>query len=189
MKTADPSHNGTGGGPDLTPPRVLHHIVYGLDLSGRLICVATLTILFVGLLANVILRYVFGAGLQWAYDIHAILLPWMVAGGLVLATVHNRNIAVMILPEALGAKAARVLLFAVLALTMVISVFVVWSSIPIMKAAQYQKLASLGGISQFWGYASLVYGFVGVAVICACDIIGLVLGRPFVRGATASSLS
>ena len=189
MNASGPSQLNNGGGPDAPPPRVLSAIVHALDLSGRLVCVATLTVLFAGLLANVVLRYFAGSGLQWAYDIHAVLLPWMVAGGLILATVHNRNIAVTILPDALGPAFARVLLLVVLALTVAISVLVVWSSIPIMKAAQFQKLPSLGGISQVWGYSSFVYGFLGVAVICTCDIAGLLIGRPLLRGAVASSLS
>ncbi|WP_246831380.1 TRAP transporter small permease [Pseudotabrizicola formosa] len=168
---------------------MLGGIVFGLDLSARLICALTLTVLFAGLLANVILRYTSGAGLQWAYEMHAILLPWMVAGGLILATIYNRNIAVTILPDLLGPVAGRALLFLVLALTLVISAFVVWSSFPIMRAARFQRIASLGGVSQLWGYASLVYGFVGVAVICACDLITLMMGRTPGRGIAASSLS
>lgn len=189
MNASGPSHTTNGGGPDTSPPRVLNGIVYGLDISARLVCVMTLTILFAGLLANVILRYILGSGLQWAYDMHAVLLPWMVAGGLILATVHNRNIAVTILPDTLGSKASHSLMLVVLALTVAISVLVVWSSFPIMKAAQFQKLASLGNISQVWGYSSFVYGFLGVAVICTCDIVGLLIGRRLNRGAAASSLS
>lgn len=189
MITSGPAPIENGGGPDTAPPRVLNGLVQGLDLSARLVCAATLTVLFVGLLANVVLRYAYGSGLQWAYEMHAILLPWTVAGGLILATTYNRNIAVTILPDMLGPVGGRVLLLAVLALTLVISGVVVWSSFPIMRAARFQRIASLGGISQLWGYASLVYGFVGVAVICACDIVTILMGRMTGRGRAASSLS
>lgn len=187
MSTAGPSHDIQGGGPEA--PAILQWIVSALDTSGRVTCVITLTVLFVALLANVILRYFFGTGLHWAYDIHAILLPWMVAGGLILATVHNRNIAITILPEKLGEASGRALALLVLMLTLLISVFVVWSAFPIIKAAQYQKISSLGGISQLWGYASLVYGFGGVAILCLAEILALLMGRPLSRPAAASSLS
>lgn len=187
MTKAGPSPELTRGGP--AAPAALRAIVSALDLSGRIVCVVTLTVLFVGLLANVILRYFLGTGLHWAYDIHAILLPWMVAGGLILATVHNRNIAITILPEKLGPSAARLLMLLVLVLTLLISVFVVWSAFPIIKAAQYQKLSSLGGISQLWGYASLVYGFGGVALLCLVEGLALLMGRPLTRAAAAGSLS
>ena len=187
MTGAGPSPLMTRGGP--AAPAALRGIVSALDMSGRAICAVTLTVLFVGLLANVILRYFLGTGLHWAYDIHAILLPWMVAGGLILATVHNRNIAITILPEKLGPTAGRTLMLLVLALTLVISVLMVWSAFPIIKAAQYQKISSLGGISQLWGYASLVYGFGGVAVLCLAEILALLMGRPLTRAAATGSLS
>jgi TRAP-type C4-dicarboxylate transport system permease small subunit len=189
MTRTGPSQHGSGEGPVALPPAALTRLVAGLDLSGRIVCVVTLSILFVALLANVILRYFVGTGLHWAYDIHAILLPWMVAGGLILATVHNRNIAITILPESLGSAGRRALMLLVLALTLGISVLVVWSSFPIIKAAQFQKISSLGGISQLWGYASLIYGFGGVAILCLVEILAILIGRPLQRADVAGSLS
>ena len=184
-----PSHDPASGGPVTPAPAAFRAIVSTLDLSGRIVCAVTLVVLFLALLANVILRYVFGTGLHWAYDIHAILLPWMVAGGLILATIHNRNIAITILPDRLGGAKGQALTLVVLALTLLISVLVVWSSFPILRAAQFQKITSLGGISQLWGYASLIYGFGGVAVLCLVEILALLIGRPLSRGAATSSLS
>lgn len=189
MTGTGPSHTQPGEGPVAPPPAALSSIVHALDLSGRIVCVVTLSILFVALLANVILRYFLGTGLHWAYDIHAILLPWMVAGGLILATVHNRNIAISILPDRLGPAGRRLLTLMVLALTLVISVVVVWSSFPIIKAAQFQKISSLGGVSQLWGYASLIYGFGGAAVLCLLEILAILVGRPLQRAEVAGSLS
>lgn len=170
-------------------PPVLRGVVSTLEISGRLICVVTLVVLFVGLMANVILRYASGRGLDWAYDIHAILLPWMIAGGVVIATVHSRNIAITILPDLVPPAGRRALFILVSVLTLVISLFVVWSSVPIIRAAQYQRISALGGISQLWGYASLIYGFGGIAVICLCDVIAALMGRTLRHAETASSLS
>ncbi|RQP04859.1 MAG: TRAP transporter small permease [Paracoccus sp. BP8] len=182
-------HPDTAGKEGRPAPSVLRGIVAALDMSGRLVCVATLIVLFVGLMANVVLRYVYGQGLDWAYEIHAILLPWMIAGGVVIATVHSRNIAITILPDLLSDSGRRVLFIFVSVLTLLISVFVVWSAFPIIRAAQYQRLSALGGISQLWGYASLVYGFGGIAVICACDLVAALMGRTLRNVETASSLS
>jgi TRAP-type C4-dicarboxylate transport system permease small subunit len=170
-------------------PSILRGTVSALETSGRLICAVTLTVLFIGLMANVILRYASGRGLDWAYDIHAILLPWMIAGGVVIATVHSRNIAITILPDLLSPAASRVLFILVSVLTLLISLFVVWSSFPIIKAAQYQRISALGGISQLWGYASLIYGFGGIALICLCDVIAALMGRRLRNAQVASSLS
>ncbi len=187
MTGAELPETGEEGGRDA--PATLRGIVAALDISGRLVCVATLVVLFVALMANVILRYLFGKELDWAYDIHAILLPWMIAGGVVIATVYSRNIAVTILPDLLPAARRKLLFIVVSALTLLISVFVVWSAFPIIKAAQYQRISSLGGISQLWGYASLIYGFGGIAVICASDVIAALMGRTLRNVETASSLS
>lgn len=170
-------------------PPILHGIVAAMEASGRLICVATLVVLFVGLMANVILRYALGRGLDWAYDIHSILLPWLIAGGIVIATVHSRNIAITILPDVLSPAARRALFILVSALTLLISIFVVWSAFPIIKAAQYQRISALGGISQLWGYASLIYGFGGIALLCLCDIVAALMGHTLRQVETASSLS
>ena len=170
-------------------PSILRGIVSTMEMSGRLICVVTLVVLFIGLMANVVLRYASGRGLDWAYDIHAILLPWMIAGGVVIATVHSRNIAITILPDLLSPAAKRILFILVSLLTLLISLFVVWSSFPIIKAAQYQRISALGGISQLWGYASLIYGFGGIALICLCDVIAALMGHTLRRVEVASSLS
>lgn len=187
MTGADYRDSGPDGGHPAPGP--LHRVVAALDLSGRLVCVTTLIVLFVALMANVILRYLFGQGLDWAYEIHAILLPWMIAGGVVIATVYSRNIAITILPDLLPAHGRRMLFITVSVLTLLISVFVVWSAFPIIRAAQFQRISSLGGISQLWGYASLIYGFGGIAVICACDLIAALMGRTLRNVETASSLS
>lgn len=170
-------------------PPLLRGVVSTMEASGRLICVVTLVVLFVGLMANVILRYAYGRGLDWAYDIHAILLPWLIAGGVVIATVQSRNIAITILPDLLSPSGKRLLFILVSALTLLISVFVVWSSFPIIRAAQFQRISALGGISQLWGYASLVYGFGGIALICLCDLVAALMGRTLRHAETASSLS
>ena len=59
----------------------------------------------------------------------------------------------------------------------------------IIRAAQYQRITALGGISQLWGYTSLVYGFGGIALICLCDVIAALMGRRLRDAQVASSLS
>jgi TRAP-type C4-dicarboxylate transport system permease small subunit len=146
-----------------------------LEWSGRIIAAATLGFMFVALLVNVVLRYAFGSGIAWAYEIHALLLPWLVAGGIVIAAARGRNIAITILPELLGPAARRVLVLAIQVAILVISVSVLESSWPILKASTFQTLSTLG-IKQVWGYASLVYAFAGMAVIAALNILRALAG-------------
>ncbi|MFC0201101.1 TRAP transporter small permease [Paracoccus rhizosphaerae] len=144
-----------------------------IELSGKLIAVSCLGFMFVALLVNVILRYAFAGGIPWAYEVHALLLPWLVAGGVVIAAANGANIAITLLPNMLGARGGRLLLGVVQALIMIISIAVLISSQPILRAAQFQTLSTLG-ISQWWGYSSLVFAFGGMAAIAAIDILRVI---------------
>jgi TRAP-type C4-dicarboxylate transport system permease small subunit len=141
-----------------------------LDWSGRLIATLCLGFMFVALFVNVVLRYAFGDGIAWAYEIHALLLPWLVAGGIVIAAARGRNIAITLLPDMLTPRALRILQLIIQVSMLAISISVLWSSQPILKAAQFQTLSTLG-IKQIWGYASLVYAFAGMAIIAMVDIM------------------
>lgn len=154
-------------------PSVLEHLrklVVMLDWSGCLIAVACLAMLFAALLTNVILRYFFGSGIAWAYEIHALLLPWMVAGGIVIASARGSNIAITLLPEMLNASQRRTLRFIINTVIAVIAVSVLWTGQPILKASKFQSLSTLG-IKQIWGYSSMVYAFGGMAVIALIEAV------------------
>lgn len=170
----DPRNDGTKGrhSPFL---RIADGVVNLLDGSGRIIAVSCLAVMFAALLVNVVLRYLFGSGIAWAYEIHALLLPWLVGGGIVIAAAQGRNIAITALPELLDPRSRRVMMIAVEAAVLVISVSILWSSQPILKASQFQTLSTLG-ITQVWGYSSLIYAFAAMAVIAAIDILRLLGG-------------
>ncbi|GAA0285139.1 TRAP transporter small permease [Rhodovulum strictum] len=146
-----------------------------LEWSGKLIAVATLGVMFGALLVNVVLRYAFGTGIPWAYEIHAVLLPWLVAGGIVIAAARSRNIAISLLPDLTPARYQRFLLLAVEIAIVTIAASVLWSSQPILRASSFQTLSTLG-IKQVWGYSSLVYAFGGMVVIGAMNILQLLGG-------------
>ncbi|WP_322895587.1 MULTISPECIES: TRAP transporter small permease [unclassified Yoonia] len=169
-----PEHDGNGGW-QRPLIRLTGWIEKLLDLSGRVIAVSCLAAMFVALLLNVILRYIFGSGIAWAYEIHALLLPWLVAGGIVVAAAQKRNIAITLLPELAGPQARRIILIAIEVAIVVISISVVWSSQPILKAAQFQTLSTLG-ITQIWGYSSLIFAFSAMAVIAIVNIARLLVG-------------
>jgi len=147
-----------------------------LDWSGRLIVAACLAAMFVALLVNVMLRYATGAGIPWAYEIHAILLPWMVAGGLVIASARSRNIAVTLLSDMLTGRGKLGLNLVVQTVILVITLSVLWSSQPILRASQFQTLSTLG-IRQVWGYSSLAYAFGAMALIAALATLRTLAGE------------
>lgn len=154
----------------------VHGVSKLLDWSGRIIAALCLAFMFVALLVNVILRYAFGSGIAWAYEIHALLLPWLVAGGIIIAAAKGRNISISLLPDLLAPGSRRFLLLVVNVAILVIALSVLDSSQPILKASKFQTLSTLG-IKQVWGYASLVYAFAGMAVIALVDIICILAGE------------
>lgn len=156
-------------------PRWVTGIATLFDWSGRCIAVLCLGFMFVALLLNVVLRYAFGSGIAWAYEIHSLLLPWLVGGGIVIAAARGRNIAVTLLPVALSHRHRLWLLLVVHVVILTISLSVLWTSQPILKASQFQTLSTLG-IKQIWGYSSLIYAFSGMAVIALIEILRLVFG-------------
>jgi TRAP-type transport system small permease protein len=170
---------------------LVHGIVIGcrwvthwLDLSARLIAVAALGVMFALLFMNVVLRYIFTTGIPMAYEIHAVLLPWLVAGGLVVAAAHNRNITVTLLPDMLSSEFRRWVFIAVQVALLVISVSIIWTGQPILRASTFQSLSTLG-IKQIWGYASLPYSFTCIAVIAVCDLLRMILRDDVLQNATA----
>ncbi|MDT8327008.1 MAG: TRAP transporter small permease subunit [Roseovarius sp.] len=163
-------------------------VVTALEWSGKVIAFAMLTGTFLTLLVNVILRYTAGSGIAWAYEIHAVTLPWLVAGGIVIAAARARNIAILLLPDMLNPGYHRALLFFVHVTIVVIAVSVLWSSQPILRASKFQTLSTLG-IKQVWGYASLVYAFAAMAVIAALNTVRVMIVVPKKSDPEHSSLS
>lgn len=150
--------------------RLLGRLIDLLEGSGKIVAVLCLAFMFVALFINVVLRYAFGSGIAWAYEIHALLLPWLVAGGIVIAAAQGRNIAITLLTEMLQGR-ARILLCLVLQIIIfALSIGVLWSGQPILRAAQFQTLSTLG-IKQIWGYAGLVYAFAAIALIALFDAL------------------
>jgi len=162
--------------------RGLTAIIGVFEWSGKIIAFSMLALTFVTLFANVVLRYAVGEGISWAYEIHALSLPWLVAGGMVVAAARSRNITITLLPDMLGPGMARVLLIAVNLAIVVIAANVLWSSQPILKASTFQSfstetLANLG-IKQVWGYTSLIYSFGSMTVISAINVFLVLLSPP-----------
>jgi len=144
-----------------------------LTASGAAVIFVTLLVTFFALLINVILRYVFGDGLAWAYEIHAIFFPWLVAGGIVIASVRGRHIAVDVVVNLLPEGPRRIFAIAASLLVCAIAISVVYTSQPIVNASKFQRLSEIP-VSQYWGYISLYYAFAAMAVQSALNALRLV---------------
>ena len=157
------------------PLFVISKLADVINLTGVVIVFATVTTMFLAIFINVVLRYVFASGITWAYEIHNLLLPWLVAGGAVMAACAGRNISVDIIIKVLPDSLSRLFGLAVNAFVAAVCVGVVYSSLPIVRAAQYSRLAETG-IPQMYGYMSLLYAFSMIAVIAILQIVQTLLG-------------
>lgn len=151
-------------------------IGFAINWSGAAITIATLSFMFFAILCNVILRYFFDSGITWAYEIPAILFPWTVAGGVVMATAQGRHIAVEAITIALPERLRWLLAIAINLFTCATSVGVVYYSLPIVKASQWSRLAETG-IPQIYGYSSMIYAFSMVAILCLLTTLEFLMGR------------
>lgn len=156
--------------------KLVRGVVTTLDWSGRLIVAICLGSMFLALLANVVLRYAFGSGIAWAYEIHALLLPWLISGGMVIASARGRNIAVTLCSDMLPHRARLFLNFAIQLVILIIAISILISSQPILKASQFQTLSTLG-IKQVWGYSSIAFAFGAMAIIASLEILRTLAGE------------
>lgn len=168
-------HKNNGGGvvrPLISAMRWIDRLI---EWSGSLVIFATLLATFLALLVNVFLRYVMGEGIAWAYEIHSILFPWLVAGGIAIASVKSRHISVDLLMGILPDPIRRWAALLVNCLVCAIAISVLVTSQPIINASKFQRLSEIP-VSQYWGYISLYYAFFCMAVNAALNAIRNILG-------------
>lgn len=177
-----------GSGPRRSLLRLLHVVERVIEGSGAAIIFATLAFTFCALLVNVVLRYAFGSGLAWAYEIHAILFPWLVAGGIAVASVRGWHISVDALIGILPDAAKRAVALLVSVAILVIAVTVIRTSGPIIKASQFQRLSEIP-VSQYWGYISLYYAFGAMAAQAIITLARQILAPDYDRDLPQQSFS
>ncbi len=73
----------------------------------RVVMWLSMTVIFLILVINTVLRYATGSSLQWANEVPELLFPWLVMAGVVLAALQGAHIATTFLVEALPAAARR----------------------------------------------------------------------------------
>ena len=69
----------------------------------------TMSIMFVILCANTLMRYALGGGMQWANEVPELLFPWLVMSGVVLAAEKGSHIATVFLVDAVGPQVRRLI--------------------------------------------------------------------------------
>lgn len=175
MNHLDDALGGADRGPVLSLLKRLRGGIYWLSVG---IFTLTISSLFLALFVNVVLRYLFERGITWAYEIPAVIFPWSIAAAVVIATCLHRNIQVRLLALAMPAQPRRIVGLAMYAVTAIISIGVIWTSVPFVMASRFMRLAETG-IPQIYGVASLIYAFTMVAIIAAIEFIFILYGNGY----------
>ena len=167
----------TGMGPGGPIPAVVVAADWAVIWLARVLVCTTLTALFGILLANVVLRYAFSSGLVWSQEIAALLFPWLVIAGAVLAAQIDRHIAVKVIVNLLPRAVQGVLMVGVNVLIVAMAVIVVDASLVIMEAGHRNRLA-VTGLPQSIGYASLIYGYAMVGITAVTTGYRQIFAKP-----------
>ncbi len=124
----------------------------------------TMTVIFVILAANTVLRYISGTSLQWANEVPELLFPWLVMAGVVLAAEKGAHIATVFLVDSVGPGARRII--AIIAWIAVASLYGVlvratWNMLEIVHDERSPILQVPGSVT----YACVMVGMLLLAVL------------------------
>ena len=152
-------------------------------VSKSLLVVMTL-VLFGAIFMNVVLRYAFSSGVAGAYELPAILFPWLVISGAVLAAQRGQHIAVDLILRVGQAKlrrAVRLLIDLLIAAMALVVVQAGWS----MMINSWSSHLAETGLSEGWGYMALVYGYAAIGLVALISLCRTLLDPSNGPGAAA----
>ncbi len=122
---------------------------------------ALLGVLFI----NVFVRYVLEGSMEAASELPALLFPWFVMGGIVLAAVRGAHVAMQLTMHLLPVKGRRVLSIFIHGLSFAVFAVLAWHSVENTMIA-HDELSTILHVPGSVGYAALTVAFFLLAV-CA----------------------
>lgn len=129
-----------------------------VDVLCKIIMSVTCVAIFLILISNVFLRYLFASSLEWAAELPELLFPWFVMAGVVMAASHNAHIQIAFLIERVGASTAKLL--ALLRAVLILGVYglLSWVAMDLLPIVADERSPVLGVPSSVT-YAALLFGF------------------------------
>lgn len=135
----------------------------------EILCKSVLTLTGFGLLAvlvvNVFVRYVMEGSMEAASELPALLFPWFVMGGVVLAAVRGNHVAMQLTMHMLPPAGRRVLAVFIHGLSAAVFAVLAWHSVENTLIA-HDELSTILHVPGSVGYAALTVAFTMLAV-CA----------------------
>lgn len=143
-------------------------------VTGSVIAISALVIMFVSLMAEVIVRYLTNQGMGWPTEMPNILFPWLVMSGIVLAAQRGQHIAVGAINTLLGTVGNRILMLALQALVAATFFYLAWVGLDVLEITG-SEVYPVTGISSRWAYMALIVGFVGLGITALSTFVRLLL--------------
>lgn len=138
------------------------------------LAIASISVMFVSLMAEVIIRYFTNQGMGWPTEMPNILFPWLVMSGVVLAAQRGQHIAVTALNALLGRTGNRVLLLSQQVLVAATFFYLAWVGLDVIEITGTEEFP-VTGITARWAYLALIAGFVGLGLTALTTFVRLVL--------------
>ncbi|UTW11676.1 TRAP transporter small permease [Marinobacterium rhizophilum] len=160
----------------VTPLGVSAAVVKWVDnvivVTGSVIAISSLVIMFVSLMAEVIVRYLTNQGMGWPTEMPNILFPWLVMSGVVLAAQRGQHIAVTAINGLLSRGGNRVLLLGQQILVAATFFYLAWVGLDVIEITG-SEVYPVTGITARWAYLALIVGFVGLGVTALTTLVRL----------------
>lgn len=171
--------NAAGTGPSAQAAGPVPWLVRAVDsaiatLSKTILTVMTV-VLFLAIFINVVLRYIFASGIPGAYELPAILFPWLVICGAVIAAQRGQHIAVDLVLRG-GPPALRITIRIAINLAIVALAVVVVQAGWVMMTNSWSSRLAETGLSEGWGFMSLVYGYAAIGLTALTGIYRTIFG-------------
>ncbi|MDD2880845.1 MAG: TRAP transporter small permease subunit [Rhodoferax sp.] len=140
----------------------------------EILCKSVLTLTGFGLLAvlvvNVFVRYVMQGSVEAASELPALMFPWFVMGGVVLAAVRGNHVAMQLTMHMLPPAGRRVLATFIQGLSAVVFANLAWHSVENTLVA-HDELSTILHVPGSVGYAALT---VALALLALCAVTAFV---------------
>jgi TRAP-type C4-dicarboxylate transport system permease small subunit len=148
-----------------------HHLAMNLvngvdrviEVISMIIAVITITVMFISLMAEVVVRYITNQGMGWPTEMPNLLFPWLMMSGIVLAAQLGKHIAVETIKGFLGKNVNRVLMMVLQLLVIATFFYLAWVGLFVIEITG-SELYPVTGVSAKWAYMSVIVGFAALGV-------------------------
>ena len=141
-----------------------------IDKSAIIISIASIVVIFLALMAEVVIRYFTSAGLGWPNEIPNLLFPWLVMGGIVVGAQRGAHIASEAFRGFLNDMQLRILLGGINILVSVSFGYLSYLALQVIEITKAQTFP-ITHLGQAWAYSALLFGFGGIALSCLVNLV------------------